>query len=115
MTLPGVPFIPFLTDVEDDERAAWMLSLIDASGPDKRVVIAVERPDGDERIDDLEEQTRRAFNLAKAERPGLAVKLLPAAFVGERADRTTAIAVVLHEHQWVGGLCVNGCTDTRDV
>jgi hypothetical protein len=23
--------------------------------------------------------------------------------------------VILHEHAWVGGVCVNGCADTRAV
>ena len=54
----------------------------------------------------------RVFDIAKEERPDLAVKILPAAYKGDHAG-VTALAVVIHEHEWVGGMCVRGCGETR--
>jgi hypothetical protein len=60
----------------------------------------------------LEARFIAAYDIAKAERRDLSVKLLHSIDLhnGQPRDR---IAVAVHEHQWVGGKCVNGCPDTR--
>lgn len=99
---------------DDDERAAWLLALIDES-PDRLAVVPI--PDcADEQLDALEERFIRAYDIAKLQRPGLAVKLLPALEIGGRpVSAGTAALVVIHEHKWVAGQCVNGCRDTRPL
>lgn len=96
---------------DDDERAAWMLSLIDGS-PDHLAVVPIPRTQTEAQFEDIEARMIRAFDLAKAERPDLAVKFLPplAEFMpmGQNASGT-AVLLVLHEHCYVAGECVRGC------
>lgn len=94
---------------EDADLAAWMLSLVDAA-PDRLAFIQIPRTT-DEHLDALEDKTRRAFDLARRDRPELRVKLLPpfAELLGGHSQDDIALVVVLHEHLWVGGECVRGC------
>src|SRR4051812_1753068 len=79
------------------EFAAWMLSLLD-EGPNRLAILEVPKslPPGVD-LDDFEAAFIRAYERAKADRPDLAVKLIPAT-----ADYPDAEGlVVLHEHRWV--------------
>ncbi len=108
MTLPGTPMIRYDDSHSDTERAAWMLSLIDAS-PDRLAWIAVPRADSDEQLDAIEAKMIAAYEIAKAQRPDLAVRLVPKVLDVGGAHGMVA----LHEHKWVGGSCINGCGETR--
>lgn len=96
---------------DDNARAAWLLSLIDGS-PDRLAVVPIPRTATDEQFDAMEARMIRAYELAKEERPGLAVKLLPPLAdllpIGGRSENV-ALLMVIHEHEWVGGECVRGC------
>jgi hypothetical protein len=56
--------------------------------------------------DETEDIVRREFDKAKEERPQLAVQVVPTPY-----DKHYAALVYVHEHEWVGGYCVNGCPD----
>ena len=112
MNLPGVPMHRFKPRDDDDARR-WMLGLVDAS-PDKLAFIAIPHAATDAELDAEQEWFDRVYESAKAERPDLGVKLLYGVDVGNGRGRSHAI-VVLHEHRWVGGRCVNGCPDTREA
>lgn len=94
---------------DDADLAGWMLSLVDEA-PDRLAFIQVPRTT-DEKLDVLEDKTRRAFDLARRDRPDLRVKLLPPLLelLGGHSPDDIALVVVLHEHLWVGGVCVRGC------
>jgi len=114
MRFPGTPSHRLVDDGDEHDLAAWMLELIDQS-PDRLAFITIPRPiDTDDELDAIEERTLAAYDLAKAERPDLAVKVIPP--IPELpGSGDTALVVVLHEHRWVGGRCVNGCRDTGPV
>ncbi len=114
MNPPGTPSHRMPDGHDDDHHLKdWMLSLVDDS-PDHLAWIAVPHPGTEEKLDALDERLVRVTDLAKQERPDLGMKLLPAAYVGENAG-VTAIALVLHEHEWVGGGCIRGCGETREA
>ena len=94
--------------------ADWMLSVVDSS-PDKLGIfpMPVGSKSSDDEIDAVEEDVRRAYDIAKARRRDLSVKLLHALDERNGAPRS-CVLVVIHEHKWVGGHCVNGCLDTRN-
>jgi hypothetical protein len=94
------------------ELAATMLRVIDDS-PQHVAVLAVahEAVPTDDAADAMERVTIREYERAKAERPNLGIKVC--APTDEHPD--AALLVVMHEHRWVGGRCVNGCTDTREA
>jgi hypothetical protein len=93
--------------------ADWMLRVVDSS-PDKLALfpMPVGMANTDEEIDACEEDVRRAYDIAKARRRNLSVKILHA-LDDRSAVPVSRVLVVIHEHKWVGGLCVNGCPDTR--
>ncbi len=103
--------IPYDENGDDNERATWMLSLIDGS-PDHLAVVPIPRTRTEAQFDDIEARMIRAFDLAKEQRPDLAVKFLPPLAdlmpAGQNAS-ATALLMVLHEHAFVGGECVRGC------
>ena len=101
------------TGGDHQELADWMLAVIDKS-PDKLALfpMPVGADSSDEEIDALEEEVRQAYEIAKAERPDLGVKLLHALDTRNGTPRSRLL-MVIHEHKWVGGRCVNGCRDTR--
>jgi hypothetical protein len=108
----GTPVRRFdLESYDPEECAAWLLGIVD-EGPDKLAIIKMPPHRDLEELDELEALFIAAYDVAKAERPNLSVKILHAADLhnGQERDR---IAVAVHEHQWVGGQCVNGCPDTR--
>lgn len=109
--LPGTRIHKYDHDDDDQALADWMMGLLDTS-PDRLTIIEVPPVRSDHDLDELEETTRRAFNIAKEERPNLTVKTIPGTNVmtGERR-----ILLALHEHRWVGGECVNGCRETRET
>lgn len=107
-----------MTDDEshtDDERAAWMLKLVD-DGPHRLANLTIPCP-GD--LEDLAEvgrmieRTAHALILAKRQRPDLAVTLLPpddpAVTLSVDAAWPLLLVVQIHEHEWVGGACIRGC------
>jgi hypothetical protein len=91
------------------ELAAWMLELIDES-PDKLAILEVPIAWADD-LNGVEAVFIREFDRAKLERPDLGVKLTAGG--AERPD--VALLIAVHEHQWVGGMCVHGCRDERTV
>jgi hypothetical protein len=101
----------FHFDGDHEAFAEWMLSVIDKS-PDRLALFPMPHRDTDEGLDELEDVVRAAYDLAKAKRPNLAVKILHGVDLGNGV-RNSEIVVVIHEHQWVAGHCVNGCPDTR--
>jgi uridine phosphorylase len=89
-----------------------MLRLADADPRHTAVIGIPERAAAtNEMLDEWERVTIREYQRAKAERPNLGVKIVPAT----EGTPGVAIVVLIHEHRWVGGRCVNGCTDTRDT
>jgi hypothetical protein len=103
----------FVFDGDHEAFADWMLAVVDSS-PDKLAVfpMPVGADDSDEEIDSVEDIVRRAYDIAKEQRPNLGVKLLHA-LDDRNGTPESRLLVVIHEHQWVGGQCVNGCPDTR--
>lgn len=68
------------------------------------------------KLDEMEANLIRAYDLAKQERPNLSVKVIPSVPIpGQGRPPKSDIMVVVHEHEFVGGVCVNGCTDRRPV
>jgi hypothetical protein len=94
------------------ELAAMMLRLVDRS-PDRLAILEVphELVRTDAEADANEAIVRREFDRAKAERPGLVVAIKP----GNEDFPNAALLVAVHEHEWVGGRCANGCPDTREA
>jgi hypothetical protein len=90
--------------------AAWMLQLVDRS-PDRLGVILIPHHGvrTDAEIDELERVVSREFDRAKLERTDLAIGFRNG--MPEHPD--AAMLIVVHQHRWVGGHCVNGCGDTR--
>lgn len=113
MSFPGVPAHRWEHHEDDDDRAAWLLRLLDASA-DRLALISVAEPATDAELDALEDDLIRGYDLAKSQRPSLAVQLIPSFAAGDRAVER-GLVIVLHEHKWVGGMCVNGCRDEREV
>ena len=99
-------------DMRDNpgELAAWMLRLVDSS-PNRLAVIEIPHAAlrTNRQIDEAEQLVAREFDRAKQARPDLAIKV--------RAPTpdypNAALLVDVHEHQWVGGHCIHGCTDRR--
>jgi len=85
----------------------FMFEMIDQS-PDRLAVVAI--PAGDD-PDELEALAIAGFDLAKAERPDLGVKLAP----GLDPTGSEALLMQVHEHRWVGGQCLHGCGEDRPV
>ena len=114
MRFPGTPSHRLVDDGDEHDLAAWMLELVDQS-PDRLAFITIPRPiDTDDELDAIEERMRLAYDLLKAEHPDLGVKFLePIPELPGSGD--TALVVVLHEHRWIGGRCVNGCSEQRPV
>jgi len=112
MKVPGTPVHHFnLDDYDPAECAAWMLRLIDDS-PDKLAIIRMPPHRDDDDLQQIEDMFIAAYDIAKAARPALSIKIRSARDLhnGQPCDR---IIVAIHEHQWVGGHCVYGCGDTR--
>jgi hypothetical protein len=110
--IPGIPSHEFdLEDYDPEQCAAWMLRIVDES-PDKLAILTIPPHRDEDDLDQLEEMFRNAYDIAKAERPDLSVKILYAVDLhnGQERDR---VVVAVHEHKWVAGQCVNGCPDTR--
>ena len=112
--IPGVPVHTYTHDGDDQAFADWMLELID-EGPDRLAVIEITRPASMRQLEHMEETFLRAYDIAKAERPDLSVKIMPVVHRASVGPRRADALVVLHEHRWVGGECVNGCRDKRPV
>ncbi len=112
--LPGIPVHTYTHDGDDQAFADWMLKLID-EGPDRLAVIEIEHPGSMKKIEHMEATLIRAYDIAKAERPNLSVKIMPVTHRASVGPRRADALVVLHEHMWVGGECVNGCGDRREV
>ncbi len=110
--IPGHPAHGYELDGDDQAFADWMLEMIERD-PNRVAMIGVRRSRVLPRVDEMEDGLRRAFNLAKAKRPDLGIKILPAIFRGSNAKQGADVLVVLHEHRFVGGRCVHGCANTR--
>lgn len=92
--------------------AAFMLRLVDQS-PDRLAIIEVphEAVPTDDAIDAVEAVFIREYDRAKTDRPNLSVALK----AGTSQHPTAALLVAVHEHRWVGGYCVHGCSETRET
>jgi hypothetical protein len=98
---------------DDAGFADWMLALVDQS-PERTGVIEIPRA-SDEELDACEDRMRRAFAIAQRQRPRLVVTVRPATQELCNSDVADVQAVlVVHEHEWVGGLCVRGCATRED-
>lgn len=110
MSLPGVTAHRWEHHVDDDDRAAWLLRLLDESD-DHLTLISLAEPPTDAELDALEAEFIRGYDLAKSQRPGLAVQLIPGVAAGDHAVQR-GLLIVLHEHRFVGGHCIYGCRGT---
>jgi len=110
--IPGTPANYWPTDLDDHERAAWLIERVDE---DHRHTAPILMPYAgtDEALDALEDEFGRAFEIARASGRRLGVKLLHAQDVG-RGEESRIVAII-HEHRFVGGVCVNGCGEHRPV
>jgi hypothetical protein len=99
-----------LDDPDPDHAAEWLLNIVDES-PDRLAIITIPPHRDDDDLDYLEGRFIAAYDIAKNRRPNLSVKALHA-MDGSNRSR---IVVAVHEHEWVGGQCVRGCPDIRDV
>ena len=109
--IPGTAAHYWPTDLDDDERATWLIETVDK---DHRHVAPILMPyaDTDEALDAIEDEFGRAFEIARAGGRRFGVKLLVGQHVNSAEERILAI---VHEHVFVGGVCVNGCTDREPV
>lgn len=110
MNLPGTPAHYWPTGLDDDERAAWLIATVDKDRHTAPILMPFAGTD--EELDALEDEFRRAFDLARASGRRFAVKLLPAQDADSAEERIVAI---VHEHVFVGGVCVNGCSGRLPV
>jgi len=103
--IPETPAHYWPTDLDDHERAAW---LIERADEDHRHTAPILMPyaGSDEALDALEDAFRRAFDLVRASGRRLGVQLLVGQHVDSAEERLVAI---IHEHVFAGGICVNGC------
>jgi len=85
----------------------FMLELLDQS-PDRLAVVAISLGDD---IDELDAIVIAGFDLAKAERPDLGVKVAP----GLDPEGDEALLMAVHQHSWIGGECLHGCGEQRPV
>ena len=109
--IPGRAAHYWPTDLDDDERAEWLIARVDE---DHRHVAPILMPhaDTDEALDAIEDEFVRAYDLARAGGRRFGVKLLHGQHVNSAESRIVAI---VHEHKFVGGVCVNGCADREPV
>lgn len=108
------PVVAFPLDEDDQTRADWMLGLLDEQ-ENHTLLIAMPVADDDDHVDRLEDEFCRVYDLARSTGRQLGVKALHGVDDNGRTPGASRVIVVLHEHRWVGGQCVNGCTDTRPV
>jgi hypothetical protein len=108
----GISHHQYIRHDDDESLKDWILMIVDES-PDRLAIIKMPVVTTDDELDELEEEVRRAYDLAKDERPNLSVKLLHGVDTGGPHDGESRVIVVIHEHKWVAGQCVNGCPDTR--
>ena len=107
-----VRFYRFPIDQGDEARAAWMLGLLEHDS-NRTALIAMPFAETDEELDAVEGDFIRAYNLARKGR-SLGAKVIHGVDAGTDSERHR-VGVLLHEHNWIGGHCLNGCTDTREV
>lgn len=112
--IPGEPAHPFQPDEDDEDARDRILALIDES-PSRHVIIAMPHAKTNADLDALEEHFRRVYDLAKDARPDLAVKLHHNNVDTGHGTNQSRIVALIHEHLWVGGVCIHGCRDTRPV
>ena len=111
MNLPGSPGHYWPTDLDDDGRAAWLLDIVDIDARRHTAPILMPFADSDAALEDLEDEFRRAFEIARAGGRRLAVNLVAGQDVGPSRERR--IIALVHEHVFVGGLCIHGCGQTE--
>jgi hypothetical protein len=91
--------------------AAFLVRLMDRS-PNRLAILEI--PPAavlNDQVDEVEEVVRREYGRAKLDRPDLGLSLAPA--TADYPD--TALLVAVHEHHWIGGRCVHGCSKQRDA
>jgi len=95
----------------DEARAAWLLGVLDDSA-DRFVLVAMPVVESDAALDALEEEFRRAWNLARSAGRDLGVGFLHAVEPrpGVQGFRTVA---EVHQHLVIGGERLNGCGQQR--
>ncbi len=92
MNPPGTTATPYVDIEDDDDRAAWLLSLINESDDD-RALVTIPRPDLSSDRDAIEHSVWRAFVLVKAARPYVTANVVRAR---HRADGTALL--ILEDH-----------------
>jgi len=105
----GIPGIPYPTGLDDDQRAAWLITICDNDPRHHGALIVMPHAETDQALDALEDEMRRALELARATGRDMGVKLAHG-----RAPESRILALI-HEHRFVAGACVNGCGEDRPV
>jgi hypothetical protein len=94
--------------------AGYLLERLD-QGEQRFAALAIPKDLPDIHLDEVQDAFDRAYERAKRERPNLCVKLEGPGHPRLQHYPDAQGLVILHEHAWVGGVCVNGCADTRAV
>jgi hypothetical protein len=107
------PFRTWPSGLDDQARADWLLAQVDEDPRRHTALVAMPVADNDEQLDEYEEDFRRAFELARTTGRRLAV--LHGLDTNGPTPGASRIGLLLHEHKFVGGLCVHGCRDTEEA
>ena len=114
-SLPGVPGHRYPEGLDDDERAAWLIDLVDRDQRHQALIV-MPHAETDEALDALEDEMRSAFEIARASGRDMGVKLAHGQDIhGDRREPESRILALVHQHQFVGGACVHGCGEQRPV
>lgn len=111
-----IPFTPsrrFDGDSDPVALADQLLALLDES-PHRRALLEMplDHTSPDELVDGYEERISTAYEIAKARRPDLVVRLHYAKLTPSSPPR---LLVEIHEHKWIDGACVRHCGKTRET
>ena len=108
------PFVYLPTDLDDTALADWLVKAVHDQ-PKKTTLIAAPVFKDDAEMYAAEDDFRRAFELARKNGHALAVKFLAGIDTNGPTPGADRLGIFLHEHRWVGGECVNGFGETREV
>lgn len=109
--IPFTPVHSFEGDSDPVALADQMLALLDES-LDRLAIFAlpIDNTSTTDRVEEWEDRIRAAYDVAKRRRPELAVRWH---YRRLGSASSPQMVVELHEHEWIGGVCVNNCKTTR--